>query len=157
MTRRKKNNTGRQILLRFAFLLYAAAMIWLLFGQRWGTQNHLEKTAAAINLTPFATIKLYWWILQNGQSRDLLIHAFVNLAGNVVMFIPLGFYVPYLMKGMRNFFKAMFLLVVLILTVETVQYFTYLGSCDIDDVILNVAGVLMGYLIWVCGRKKKHK
>lgn len=154
---RRRNTRGRQILLRLAFLIYAAAMIWLLFGQRWGTENHLEKATAAINLTPFATIKLYWWILQNSANKSLLAHAFVNLAGNVFLFVPLGFYVPYLMKGMRNFFKSMFLMIVLILTVEAVQYFTYLGSCDIDDLILNVAGVTVGYIIFSCSQRKKHK
>lgn len=157
MTKKHKNTGGKQILLRLAFLLYVAAMIWLLFGQRWGTDNHLEKTAAAINLTPFATVKLYIRVLTQSKDRDLLIHAFVNLAGNVVMFIPLGFYVPYLMEKVRNFFKAMFLLLILILTVECVQYFTYLGSCDIDDVILNMAGVIIGYIVWWCSHRRSHK
>ena len=145
---RQKKRTGKQILLRFLFLVYAAAMFWLLFGQRWGTDAHLQKTAGAINLTPLVTIKLYWRILKYSQNRALLIHAFVNLVGNVLMFIPLGFYIPYLMKGTRKFFKSTLLVLCLILAIEAVQHVTYLGSCDVDDVILNFAGATMGYLFW---------
>ena len=146
--RKKKQRTAGQIFLRLLFLLYAGAMLWLLFGQRWGTQSHLEKTAGTVNLTPFSTIKLYWWILRNSESRSLLIHAVVNLVGNVVMFIPLGFYVPYLMRGMRKFLRATLFFLVLILIVEALQHVTYLGSCDVDDVIPNICGAWLGYWIW---------
>lgn len=140
---KKGKNKGRQPLLRFLFLLYAAGMIWLLFGQRWG-----EETYQAVNLEPFETVKLYWWILKNSQNTALLTHAFVNLVGNVVMFIPLGFYVPYLGRKIRKFFPAMGLILLLILAVEGIQYVTGLGSCDVDDVILNIAGSFIGYLFW---------
>lgn len=140
---RKRKTKGRQPFLRFLFLLYAAGMIWLLFGQRWG-----KETYRAINTEPFETVKLYWWILKNSQSTALLTHAVVNLVGNVVMFIPLGFYVPYLGRKTKKFFPAMGLLLLLILAVEGIQYGTGLGSCDVDDVILNMAGAFMGYLFW---------
>lgn len=138
-----KRSPGRQAFLRFVFLLYAAGMIWLLFGQRWG-----KGTYQAINLVPFDTLKLYWRILKNSQNTALLTHAFVNLVGNVVMFVPLGFYVPYLGRNFRKFLPAMGFILLLILAVEGIQYFTYLGSCDVDDVILNMAGSFIGYLFW---------
>lgn len=139
-----RKSPGRQAFLRFLFLFYAAGMIWLLFGQRWGLDNH-----QAINLRPFETVKLYWWILRNSQNSALLTHAFVNLVGNVVMFVPLGFYVPYLGKKLRKFLPAMGVVLLLILAVEGIQYVTYLGSCDVDDVILNMAGSFIGYLFWL--------
>ena len=151
--KKQAKRTGKQIFLRFLFLLYIAAMVWLLFGQRWGTDIYTQHKASSINLTPFATLKMYWNILGHSKDQDLIIHAVVNLVGNVVMFIPLGFYVPYLNKGLHNFFKAMFFVLFLILTVEIVQYFTYLGTCDIDDVILNMGGALIGYLFWCVKRR----
>lgn len=146
--KKQRKRTGRQILLRLLFLIYVAAMFWLLFGQRWGTQIYAQNLASPINLTPFATVKMYLRILQNSRDTSLLIHAFVNLVGNVVMFIPLGFFVPYLNEGLRKFLKAMFFVACLIITVETIQYFTYLGSCDVDDLILNMAGGTVGYIFW---------
>ena len=144
MTKKGRKSPGRQAFLRFLFLLYAAGMIWLLFGQRWGSDNQ-----RAINIAPFETLKLYWWILKNSQNSALLSHAFINLVGNVVMFIPLGFYVPYLGKKTRKFLPAIGVVLLLILAVEAIQYVTCLGSCDIDDVILNMAGCIIGYLFWL--------
>lgn len=146
--RKKQKNTAKQALMRLLFLAYVAGMIWLLFGQRWGSEAHTQRMTQPVNLEPFATVKLYWWILQNSKNTALLTHAFVNLVGNVVMFIPLGFYVPYLGKKLRKFFPAMAVILLLILTIEAVQYVTYLGSCDVDDVILNMAGALFGYLFY---------
>ena len=151
--KKQPKTTGKQILLRFLFLVYVAAMFYLLFGQRWGTDIYTQHKASAMNLTPFATVKMYWNILRYSKDQDLLIHAVVNLVGNVVMFIPLGFYVPYLNKRLHNFFKAMMFILCLILTVETVQYFTYLGTCDIDDVILNMGGAFFGYIFWCFKRR----
>lgn len=146
MSKRGKK-TAHRILLRLLFLLYVAAMLWLLFGQRWG-----ENTARAVNLTPFATLKLYWRILKNSHNTPLLLHSVVNLVGNVVMFVPLGFYAPYLLKSTRNFLRFLVLMAGTILAIELVQYATALGCLDVDDVILNMAGVLMGYFVWLCNR-----
>lgn len=145
---KKRTSNGKQILIRFLFVIYVAGMIWLLFGQRWGTEIYTHNKASAINLQPFATLKMYWRILQNSQDAGLLRHAVINLVGNLVMFIPLGFYLPYLLRGMRKIFRAMLLLLCLIIMVETVQYVTHLGTCDVDDLILNMAGSLIGWLIW---------
>ena len=130
------------------FFLYGLMMLWLLFGQRWGADLY-----RSINLEPFVTIRLYWKLLQ-GADAGLVRHAFINLVGNVVMFIPLGFYQPYLIKGLRAWFKTFLSTTVLILLVEVVQYATGLGSCDIDDLILNLSGAVLGYILWRITRKK---
>lgn len=145
---RKSKRTGKQMLLRFLFVLYVAAMIWLLFGQRWGTEIYTANKASAMNLQPFATVKMYWRILQNSKDTGLLRHAVINLVGNVVMFIPLGFYAPYLVRELRKFWKAIFLLFWVIVTIELVQLFTFLGTCDVDDLMLNMIGILAGWITW---------
>ena len=136
--------------MRFLFLLYAAGMIWLLFGQRWG-----KETYRAINTEPFETIKLYWWILKNSQSTALLTHAFVNLVGNVVMFVPLGYLLCGVFPKQRKFFMFLLCVTALILVVEGVQYITLLGSCDVDDLLLNLAGAILGWCIrkWIRFKK----
>jgi len=144
----KNARCGKRFLLLFLFVVYVAAMIWLLFGQRWGTEIYVGNKASAMNLKPFATVKMYWRILQNSKNVGLMRHAVINLVGNVVMFIPLGFFAPCFLKRMRKIFPAMLFLSCLIVTVEIVQYFTFLGTCDIDDLILNMAGVLIGWIFW---------
>ena len=147
MAKERKRGIG-QIFLRIAFLLYVAAMAWLLFGQRWGGEFY-----RSVNLKPFVTVKLYWKLLR-GENAYLVRHAFINLVGNVVMFIPLGFFQPYLLVKLRKWYKTMLTTVVLILAVEVVQYVTGLGSCDIDDLLLNLVGAWLGYILWRITRKK---
>ena len=142
-----------QIWLRIAFLLYVAAMLWLLFGQRWGTQIYTQQLADGINLTPFDTIGRYVAIIRYSDSPYLLQHAVYNLAGNVLLFVPLGFFLPWLGSRLRGFFKTLLFAFCLIITVELVQYFTFLGTCDIDDLILNLTGVALGYPIWRLTRR----
>ena len=141
----KTKRSGRQILLRAAFLAYVLWMLWLLFGQRWGTEIYSQELAKSMNLQPFVTIKHYIALLKNGPS-GLVTHAVINLVGNVVMFVPLGFCLPKIFPKFRNFFRTFFFCVLLIVAVELLQYYTYLGTCDIDDLILNMAGVTIGYL-----------
>ena len=145
-----------QSLIRICFLVYCAGMLWLLFGQRMDGKPldiNLSPDGENLNLIPFTTLRLYWRLLEKGASETLLRHAVINLVGNVVMFVPLGWFLPGIWRAFRGFFKAVLLGIVLICLVEFMQYVTGLGSCDIDDLILNMAGILLGYGIW----KGKHK
>ncbi len=78
-------------------ILYALLMLWLLFGQRIGHTGYgtyLWQLKSNLNLIPFRTLLEYTEVLNAGRNRFLLRHAFVNLAGNVVMFLPLGIFLP---------------------------------------------------------------
>lgn len=146
---KQKAHTPGQVLLRLLCFVYAGTMVWLLFGQRWGGEFY-----RSVNLTPLVTIRLYWRLLHS-QSDYLVRHAFVNLLGNVVMFIPLGFFQPYLLERLRKWYKTMLITLVLILAVEAVQYITLLGSCDVDDLLLNTFGAMLGYALWRCAHRTK--
>lgn len=151
---------GRKVLLRLLFLVYGAAMIWLLFGQRIGENGVTIDFSARgenYNFIPLETIKLYWNVLQNSTNQALLLHAVINLVGNVVLFIPLGWFLPYNWEKYRFVFKTLFLVLLLMVAVEAAQYFTLLGSCDVDDLILNIFGALVGYCLWKIGRYRQRK
>lgn len=149
-----RQNTGSApILWRLLFVLYAALMLWLLFGQRLGSMIYAENLAEGMNLHPFATVAMYWRLLKNSADPYYIRHAFINLVGNVLMFVPLGYFLPHLFARLRSFWKTGLFSLCLIVTVETVQYFTLLGTCDVDDLILNMAGVFLGYPIWRITRR----
>lgn len=78
-----------------------------------------------------------------------------NVIGNIIMFIPLGFFLGYFFKIKRK--KWLFLLVMLISTaIECMQY--YIGRVfDIDDILLNVLGGLIGYLTYDAFNKIKKQ
>ncbi|MCX8531712.1 VanZ family protein [Chryseobacterium luquanense] len=66
--------------------------------------------------------------------------------GNIVMFIPFGF-LGWIFPRLQNLKENIFVFVSAIVIVEALQYFTRLGICEVDDVILNTFGVFLGWQI----------
>ena len=101
------------------------------------------------NIIPFKTITMY---ITNFDHYNLDTWM-MNVVGNVVLFIPLGLLVPILFRSTRNLKAAALLFIRLITYIELLQLITLAGVFDIDDIILNVAGALLGYSIWKVFRK----
>ncbi len=75
-------------------------------------------------------------------------HKFIrNVLGNIILFIPFGFLSCYLLKN-RHLSVVTILTLIASGTIETVQY--YIGRVfDIDDIILNLIGGIVGFLIFI--------
>ncbi len=137
--------------LKVGFILYALVMLWLLFGQRWGMDSFLpygEKILSRLNLIPLKTLSAYWKVLFHSANPTQIRHAFINLGGNIVTFIPLGFFLPAIFEKLRSFWRFFITVVLLIVTIEVLQLFTLLGSCDVDDLLLNLPGATIGFGLW---------
>ena len=130
------------------FVLYSAIMLWLLFDRVGGIDGmpYWDQIRANLNLEPFHTIKLFLNVL---DSRVYSATAIINLGGNVILFIPLGFFLPRVFPSLRKFRRTLLATALIIIAVELAQLFTLLGSCDIDDLILNVMGATIGYLLFL--------
>lgn len=149
----KENNTTAQIIWWIVFVLYTGGMLWLLFGrsQTWiGGLSYEQMLQENINLKPFYTIDNYINIIFHYPESFYFRHCIINLAGNILLFIPAGLLIPRLFKPMRNFFLFLLIAVVTILFVELLQLLTLLGSFDVDDIILNVSGMMIGSIIFHC-------
>lgn len=150
-----KRTKSHLVLLHFtlytAFVLYILLMFWLLFAQRVGRDSpytYWERIQANINLIPFRTI---YEFIQNASIATrpyIIMHSFINLIGNVAMFMPLGFFLPCIWVNLRKFWHTTLCAAICIGIIEIVQLFTLLGSCDVDDLILNLLGVAAGYGIY---------
>lgn len=146
-----KQNKASTPFWRFLFVLYAAMLLWLLFDRGFDWTEGLsyrQQLKNNISLIPFHTIKTYWNVVCRREFTPLFFHCVINLAGNVVLFIPIGYFLPRLWIKMRSFFPFLFTCVLSVCLVEILQLFTLLGSMDIDDLILNLAGMIFGYLIF---------
>jgi len=147
----KKPKVNTTPLWRFLFLMYCAAMLWLLFGRSNGWteglpyQTQLQQNT---NLIPFYTIRNYLYVLQHTGNQKLFVHSFINLGGNVLLFIPAGWLLPKLWPHLRKFFRFFALCAGVIFLIEVVQLFTLLGSFDVDDVILNLFGMTVGHILY---------
>lgn len=135
---------GKRRLRIALFFLYALAMLWLLLLRRTPRPISLEEAArSTTNLIPFATIRQQLRLLGGPWSR----FAVTNLAGNVLLFIPLGL-LPALGRKPRRSGWYLLAAALLIAAVEAAQLLLRVGSADIDDWLLNMLGVLLGYALW---------
>lgn len=72
-----------------------------------------------------------------------------NVLGNIILFLPYGFYLSYFMKLRKVKYVAFFSLFVSV-AVEIIQY--RIGRVfDIDDIILNIVGGILGYYLYRLG------
>ncbi|ATF16223.1 VanZ family protein [Brevibacillus sp. HB1.2] len=107
------------------------------------------------NLVPFHEIENYVRSIRNYQSW----HSAVNFVGNVIAFMPLGFLLPLLFpKKAGSLFRVTLLSLLLSLGVELTQLVMNVGTFDVDDLLLNTAGGMIGYIvylfIWVIQKKR---
>ncbi|MDQ1147932.1 glycopeptide antibiotics resistance protein [Bacillus sp. SORGH_AS 510] len=93
------------------------------------------------NFVPFKTIIFYLYIADVNLNIRI-----ENLAGNVVGFIPLGFILPLLLKKFQRLSAVMAASFCLSLTYEILQLLFEFGSFDVDDLILNTLGGMLGYI-----------
>lgn len=138
-------------ILRIAFVAYIIIMIWLLFGQRIEVKPlgiYFKNFLLNINLFPFYTICNFIKSMSTNSNTDIIKHSVVNLGGNVIMFIPLGFFLPCIFTKLHTFGRCMLCASICIIIIELVQLFTLLGICDVDDFILNMLGSLIGYRLY---------
>lgn len=98
-----------------------------------------------INLIPFRTMSPY---LKNITET----YAFKNIIANILVFIPLGFFISN--KNPKNVFKALIICLGVILSIELIQLFFKIGFFDVDDIILNFIGSLLGVFISLFVRKR---
>lgn len=132
-----------------AFALYAVYLIWLLFFDntfnRVGWQvDYATYIKLKTNFTPFLTVHRYLKNISNGNQTG---SAFLNLVGNLAAFAPLGFFGPALFRLMRKPWIFIPSLLVILVGMEGLQLLLRVGSCDVDDVILNLIGALAVYLL----------
>jgi len=132
------------------FWFYVCALAAVLFVARIDFAQYaaerrfyLNNQDLMTNFVPLETIRLY---------IRCLIYDFIgvgipfdNLMGNILMFMPMALFLPCLFPSMRKFWRFILLMTAVLVAVEALQFVLCCGSCDIDDVILNLAGTLLVY------------
>ena len=94
-----------------------------------------------VKFKPFSTIKRFLKF----SNPDLIR---VNIIGNIVMFVPWGLGLPLLWKKFQSVWKVMLMSLFLPVCIESIQLFVG-RTVDVDDVILNFAGGVLGGLLYL--------
>ena len=93
----------------------------------------------SVSLIPFHTITEY---LSNGGFLS-----FINVLGNIVLFIPLGIYLIFFNHNKGIYINTLWVVLISV-AVEILQYVFKVGATDIDDIILNGLGGFLGIMIY---------
>ena len=139
----KKQEKKARTLGKVLFVLYIGFLIYFLFLSDWyGREGVMDEYR--YNLELFKEINRFIT-----YREELGVFAvFSNLFGNILIFMPFGFFIS-MASSSRGFFKTLFYSLLLSLGVEVMQLITRVGSLDVDDIFLNTLGGVLGYIIFV--------
>lgn len=137
----KRWNAHECCLMLFAMLLFS--LLCLVLRGTWATPQemlssavHRLKTGEGIQLRLFHTISRQ---LRYARREEMLI----NIWGNLLLFIPYGFFLPLLWRRYRHPLHLALMCLLLPLCIEISQLFIH-RTTDVDDVLLNFVGGMMG-------------
>lgn len=140
------------------FIIYIIAITTLLFlgstyrvGGGWSDDSGIALFSNMhfkhfSNLIPFKTIISYIQRLMNGTINSSIV--FINILGNLIAFAPTGFFIPMLFgEKIKSLRKFTILIASAVLIVEIIQFITFTGQLDVDDIILNTFGAVAVFLL----------
>lgn len=138
----------QKTLIGVVFGVYMAILIYVLFfSARFGrTQGNVH----GVNLVPLNEIKRFY----KGPESLATGLFWLNIAGNIAAFLPMGLLVALLAPRKPYGVFAVAAVYVASMVAEVLQYVFKVGSFDIDDVLLNTIGGLIGVLISIPVRRK---
>lgn len=120
------------------FALYVSLLIYLTFFDHTYGRNVFHRR---LNIVPFKTIIKF---LTSSYNLNVVM---INIAGNIAAFVPMGFLLPIAFSRLNSFRKVLIAVFSATLSIEIFQYIFAVGTSDVDDVILNVLGGILGYIM----------
>ena len=155
----KKLNYDKKILkinliiyfLIYTFLVFSLTLFDEIYNRQglvlvnWNKDLLKSYLNTSFNIVPFRTIKLFIEGYINGYVNFK--NFCINILGNLFAFMPCALFIPILFKKVNKYYKFLIILVISVVLIEILQFITMSGSCDIDDLILNIVGATIAYYI----------
>lgn len=136
---------------RVLFLFYMLVLVYLMFFFE-AYDRTMENRRYLYNLVPFQEIRRFI-VYRERLGFPVVME---NLMGNVVGFMPYGFILPLIYKSKRKLWMIMLLTMEFSLFIELTQLMLKVGICDIDDILMNTIGGMLGYgLFTVCNKIRR--
>lgn len=116
---------------------YSLLIIWEMFLGRY----RIHSSEMHYNIIPLRSIIEFI----NGFTFKAFL---INIVANIVVFVPFGILIPLVIKELRGRLKQLILSAMgVIFVLEILQMLLRVGVFDVDDIILNIVGVAVGYVI----------
>lgn len=137
------------------FLIYIIALVYFMFfAESLGRMTYVSNYR--YNFEPFKEIMRF---LNNEDTLGWFV-VLANVGGNILAFMPFGFCLPMVTEHRMKFIRVTLLSAGLSLMIELIQLVSKVGSCDVDDLILNTIGGMLGYIFYCICKKiylARHK
>lgn len=139
-----------RVYLLLLFIYYILLMVGLLYFNSFVFRTAVaykpfERLLTKTNLIPFKTVYEFASGFSDGTFRADV--TAINLIGNVTAFMPLGVFVLLLFPGTRRAGAFALTMLCILVAIELIQGISGYGSCDIDDVILNLGGAFVVFAL----------
>lgn len=131
--------------LSLVFIFYCFILTNLLLTSRAyyhlrpGFQGFFERVKYNSNFIPFKTIAT----MIQGQNS----YSYRNLIGNLFLMAPMGFFLPIYTKKLRKLLPFTITVAIGTFIIEVAQAALNVGVLDVDDLILNLLGAVIVFLI----------
>jgi glycopeptide antibiotics resistance protein len=133
-----------QWLWRCTAILYLSILLYIVFFAR-RRRGKILFQHSEWNIKP---VKGKWWYIQSWATLHPQIkYGFIeNLVGNIILFVPFSFFLFFLFQ-LQKFRNNILLSCLVSICIELVQFITGKGVADIDDVLLNTLGAVVGFVL----------
>ena len=148
-----KKEFNHKAVMKLLFIIYMCVLVYVVFFAE--AMGRTPQDGYVYNLTPLKEIKRFMKYIWDNDALGRA--ARLNIFGNIIAFIPFGIYLPYTSESKLGFISTFLYTFSLSLTIELVQLITRVGSCDVDDIILNALGGVIGYILWYIYTKLRKK
>ena len=148
-----KKKFNHKAVMKLLFIIYMCVLVYVVFFAE--AMGRTPQDGYVYNLTPLKEIKRFMKYIWDNDALGRV--ARLNIFGNIIAFIPFGIYLPYTSESKLGFISTFLYTFSLSLTIELVQLITKVGSCDVDDIILNALGGVIGYILWYIYTKLRKK
>ena len=148
-----KKEFNHKAVMKLLFIIYMCVLVYVVFFAE--AMGRTPQDGYVYNLTPLKEIKRFMKYIWDNEALGRA--ARLNIFGNIIAFIPFGIYLPYTSESKLGFISTFLYTFSLSLTIELVQLITKVGSCDVDDIILNALGGVIGYILWYIYTKLRKK
>jgi glycopeptide antibiotics resistance protein len=127
-----------QLFILYSISLYQITAVRIGLGL---SKERIVNSVRSLNVVPLVELMQLlvakkWWMF------------IYHVVGNCIWFIPLGFFMPLLRERNQKWWKVAITAALVSLSIELLQFILCTGVTDLDDVILNTLGAMIGYGIW---------
>ena len=120
-----------------ASLVFSAYVVFVLYYTVLGRYSQEEYT-----------FQIYIYKSYKYLIEDFGTHSLRQVILNIIMLIPFGFLMPIVIKAKRKYLITLLSAFALILFIESMQLIMQCGTFEVDDIINNLLGTVIGMLIY---------